>query len=84
MDMWWIIGALVMARAVQAVCIFSLKSGVPPPPIENADDSWLRYPNLRNRRWEEWAVHPQFSSSSIQHLKYALWLAALTRLAAGR
>lgn len=53
MDMWWIIGALVMARAVQAVCIFSLKSGVPPPPIEIADDSWLRYPNRRNRRWEE-------------------------------
>lgn len=26
---------------------------VPPPPKEVPDDSWLRYPNRRNRRWEE-------------------------------
>ena len=26
---------------------------IPPPPKEIADDSWLRYPNRRNRRWEE-------------------------------
>lgn len=25
---------------------------VPPPPKEIADDSWLRFPNRRNRRWE--------------------------------
>ncbi len=26
---------------------------VPPPPKEIPDDSWLRYPNRRNRRWDE-------------------------------
>ncbi len=26
---------------------------VPPPPKETPDESWLRYPNRRNRRWEE-------------------------------
>jgi hypothetical protein len=43
---------VVNGKAVEQYSLPPIEK-VPPPPKEIPDDSWLRFPNRRNRRWED-------------------------------